>query len=87
MTDRDPSAGAAEDAGPRIRGRARSKAGEAADLRDADAERRAASKSWETSATPKPLRANRGSFAVKPAGGRIRKSANPRLSAAGARFR
>ena len=42
MTDRDPSAGAADDAGPRIRGRARSKAGEAEDLRNADAERRAA---------------------------------------------
>ena len=41
MTDRDPLAGAAEDAGPRIRGRARSKAGEAADLRNADAERAA----------------------------------------------
>ena len=42
MTDLDPSAGEADDAGPRIRGRARSKAGEAADLRNADAERRAA---------------------------------------------
>ena len=42
MSDLDPSAGAADDAGPRIRGRARSKAGEAADLRNADAERRAA---------------------------------------------
>ena len=42
MTDRDPSAGAADDAGPRIRRRARSKAGEAEDLRNADAERRAA---------------------------------------------
>ena len=42
MTDRDPSAGAADDAGPRIRARARSKAGEAEDLRNADAERKAA---------------------------------------------
>ena len=42
MTDRDPSAGAGEDAGPRIRGRARSKAAEAEDLRNADAARRAA---------------------------------------------
>ena len=42
MTDLDPSAGEADDEGPRIRGRARSKAGEAADLRNADAERRAA---------------------------------------------
>jgi hypothetical protein len=42
MTDLDPSAGEADDAGPRIRGRAGSKAGEAADLRNADAERRAA---------------------------------------------
>ena len=42
MTDRDPSAGAADDAGPGIRRRGRSKAGEAADLRNADAERRAA---------------------------------------------
>ncbi len=42
MTDLDPSAGAADDAGPRIRRRGRSKAGEAADLRNADAERRAA---------------------------------------------
>ena len=42
MTDRDPSAAAADDAGPRIRGRARSKAGEAEDLGNADAERRAA---------------------------------------------
>jgi hypothetical protein len=42
MTDRDPSAGAADDAGPRIRRRARSKAREAADLRHADAARRAA---------------------------------------------
>ena len=41
MTDRDPSAGAADDAGPRIRRRGRSKAGEAGDLRNADAERRA----------------------------------------------
>ena len=41
MTDRDPSAGAADDAGPRIRRRGRSKAGDAADLRNADAERRA----------------------------------------------
>ena len=42
MTDRDPSAGAADDAGPRFRRRARSKAREAADLRNADAARRAA---------------------------------------------
>ncbi len=42
MTDLEPSAAAAGDAGPRIRRRARSKAGEAADLRDVDAERRAA---------------------------------------------
>ena len=42
MTGRDPSAGAADDAGPGIRRRGRSKAGEAADLRNADAERRAA---------------------------------------------
>ena len=35
MTDLDPSAGAADDAGPRVPGRARSKAGEAEDLRDA----------------------------------------------------
>ena len=35
MTDLDPSAGAADDAGPGIRGRARSKAGEAEDLRNA----------------------------------------------------
>ena len=40
MTDLDPSAGEADDAGPRAR--ARSKAGEAEDLRNADAERRAA---------------------------------------------
>jgi hypothetical protein len=42
MTDLDPSAGEADDAGRPIRARARSKAGEAADLRNADAERRAA---------------------------------------------
>jgi len=42
MTALDPSAGEADDAGPRIRARARSKAGEAEDLRNADAERRAA---------------------------------------------
>jgi hypothetical protein len=42
MTDLDPSAGEADDEGPRIRARARSKAGEAEDLRNADAERRAA---------------------------------------------
>ncbi len=42
MTDLEPSAAAAGDAGPRIRRRGRSKAGEAADLRNADAERRAA---------------------------------------------
>ena len=42
MTDVDPSAGEADDAGPRIPIRARSKAGEAEDLRNADAARRAA---------------------------------------------
>jgi len=42
MTDLDPSAGEADDAGRPIRARARSKAGEAEDLRNADAERRAA---------------------------------------------
>ena len=42
MTDLEPSAAAADDAGPRVPGRARSKAVEAKGLGKADAERRAA---------------------------------------------